>query len=282
MENRERCLINAYELITLPDVYHRIKQVLEDENHDADTIANTLMLDPGISSRILRLANSAFFGQQSKVDSMERATTLLGEKLIHDIVLASSLEQCFENLPATSIDVREFWMNSLEIAAYTKACAEVYKLKNKDDMFLYGLLANIGHMAMMITLPEEMARIYAFRQKHEQAPHLIERAVLGFDHAEISAELLNAWKLPEVMTQSIRYQHTPEHAQNYIAETSCLYVARQIIDTDDFPNSLQNQTLEEIGLAKVNFEETINRALEIYEQILVDFGFNEGKISHGG
>lgn len=281
MENKERCLINAYELITLPDVYHRIKQVIEDETHDSDAIAKTLMLDPGISSRILRLANSAFFGQQSKVDSMERATTLLGEKLIHDIVLASSLEQCFENMPATSIDVREFWMNSLEIAAYTKACAETYKLKNKDDMFLYGLLANIGHMAMMITLPEEMARIYSFRQKHEQAPHLIERAVLGFDHAEISAELLTAWKLPEVMTQSIRYQHTPEHTQHYVSETSCLYTARQIIDTDDFPNSLQTQTLEELGLINVNYDGVVERALEIYEQILVDFGLNEANVSQG-
>ena len=105
----DELLYDSLESLSLPDVYIRLREVMESDNASMADAAEVISLDPALAARVLRMANSAFYGFRAQVDTISRAAGILGMQKIHDLVLAASVSKAFETLDNDLMDLTTFW-----------------------------------------------------------------------------------------------------------------------------------------------------------------------------
>ena len=144
---------DSLQLVTLPDVYLRVKGVLDDPESCAADMARAIETDPAMTARLLRLANSPFFGFAANVDTTARAVSLLGTLQIHDLLLATSVSTMFSGVRSDVLNVADFWEESVRRGVASKLLATHCNLLDGERIFLAGLLAHIGKMVIAILAP---------------------------------------------------------------------------------------------------------------------------------
>jgi len=228
----------ARELATLPDIYSRTKKVLEDPASTHEDVADTLGTDPALAGRLLRIANSAFYGRPGNIATIARAVGLLGTQQIHDLVLASAVIHAFDGFTSDLIDRRAFWHSSLFAASAAKLLAEQCDILDCERLFVGGLLAPVGLLILYQELPSQMRSI--LREAREQDGDLaaLQRDRLGFDYAALSAELFSSWHLPPELVIPIGGHTQPSTAGEALLEAGILHIATQLADAQTRGRSL--------------------------------------------
>ena len=194
MRDKNAIIEEFSELVTLPSVYLKVKSIIEDPYFSMEDLANVVSLDPAISSRMLKIVNSAFFGRPGHVSTISRATNILGSDMIQDIVLAASISQSFNHLSQAIMDMRLYWLKSISSAMIARELAKHSAIEDPETLFIQGLLRDIGHLVIFQKCPDEAQEIYISRtladpeQWLDNPVYEIERAVLGFDFAEIGSD----------------------------------------------------------------------------------------------
>jgi HD-like signal output (HDOD) protein len=269
VSNTQEYLLDVASLITLPDIYIAIKETIEDPDSDMKQLTEVISIDPAISTRILKIANSSFYGQASDIDSMNRAVSLLGTKTIHDTVLAVSLSHVFQSMDNVHFDVSAFWQGSIMRGVVAKSCAKELKVHDPDKLFILGLLSNIGHMVMGIRAPDLMNKVFTQHQKTGHPLHLFERSTFGFDYAELGADILEGWSIPNSIISGIRYQNCPEIAPEYKQEAAIVYCAGRLRpDENEFPNMIDDETLIQSNIDHFDYDHVRNEAKHLYIEAL--------------
>jgi len=267
--NTQDYLVDVAELITLPDIYIAIKETIEDPESDMKELTGVISIDPAISARLLKIANSPFYGQAADIDSLNRAVSLLGTKTIHDTVLAITLSHVFQSMVGVNIDVAGFWQNAIMRGVVAKSCAKELKINDPDRLFILGLLSNIGHMVMGIRDPILMQKVMSQHQKTGYPIHLFERSTFGFDFAELGADILESWSIPDSIISGIRYQNCPEVAPDFKQEAAIVYCAGRLRpDEDEFPNMLDDETLIQSSIDHFDYDNVRNEAKNLYVEAL--------------
>lgn len=218
----------ARELATLPDIYARIKQILDDPTSSHGDVADALATDPALAARLLRVANSAFYGRPATISTISGAVGLLGTQHIHDLVLATAVIHAFDGFSSDLVDQRAFWTSSLFGAAAAKLMAEECGILDSERLFVAGLLAPVGLLILYQELPDQMRTIVRVADQQGQELAALERAQLGFDHARVGAELFSAWRLPPELVMPIGSHTRPSTAGNGRLEASILHIATQL------------------------------------------------------
>jgi HD-like signal output (HDOD) protein len=228
------------ELATLPDVYIRVKSVLENPVSTHEKMAQALSTDPALSARLLRVANSAFYGRPSRISTISQAVALLGTQQIHDLVLATAVIQAFDRISPDLFDPRLFWHSSLAGAAAAKLLAEHCNILDSERLFVAGLLSRIGNLILLEELPAQMRAIIAeVGDISNVALAAVQRDHLGFDYTVLSAELFRSWQLPHELVEPIRLHTRPAAAEEFQLEAAILHVAVNLADA-----MLKNQPVE--------------------------------------
>ncbi len=212
-------------LVSMPEVYYRILDLAENENSTAAEIGEVISHDTGLTARLLRIANSAFYGFPSSIETVSRAITVIGLRELRDLVLATSAIDAFEHIPLDMANMRKFWHHSL----YTGVCARILanraKVLHSERLFVAGLLHDIGHLVMFMKLPGQLRQCMVLAGREDLDIHQAERRLLGFDHAELGAALLTHWKLPPGLAQTTRFHHEPARAEKFQLECAIVHVA---------------------------------------------------------
>ncbi len=196
-------------LVSFPEVYLALRRVINDPESSLQDVALLLERDPALAAGILRLANSAYFKTAAPVASISHATSLLGMLQVHDFALGTVVMRAFPPIPAQLMDMRRFWHNSMMAATGARHLANVAEYLDSGRLFLLGLLAQIGRLAIWMTLPEDSHAMLAAANGSLLQLNACERHRLGFDYAEVGAELLTAWDLPEELVTPIRAHTQP-------------------------------------------------------------------------
>lgn len=149
----EKVTENA-KLISLPDVYLRLKSVIDDPGFAMNDIADVISQDPAMTARLLRLVNSAYFGFAAKIDTVNRAVGMLGSQQVHDLVLAASVAQRFEGMSNQVMDMERFWLRSVTRAIACRELAVMCNMLDGERVFVAGLLSDIGHLIMYQSVPD--------------------------------------------------------------------------------------------------------------------------------
>jgi len=227
---------DSLESLSLPDVYIRLREVMESEDASMDDAAQVLSLDPALAARVLRMANSAFYGFRSQVDTVSRAANILGMQKIHDLALAASVAKTMEGLSNTLMDLHTFWYRSVHCGFLAKQIAAGAGMPGAESMFVRGLLHDIGHLVLFSRCPDECRQALAQADRGLDARLQVERELIGIDALQFTAELARVWQLPAVFTQTYAQLQQPENADPQLArEIAMLNVAVQFssgVDSD--------------------------------------------------
>jgi len=215
-------------LFSLPDVAIRLNNLIDKPDTSMQALVEVVQLDAGIAATVLRLANSAWYGLPSKVDTISRAITLIGQKALRDLVLSTSVITTFKGISSEFVDMRDFWDNSVTCGVVTRNLAQKAGVRDAERMFLAGLLHKVGRLAFYASRPVQYRQVLQEQNAGESAIIAAEEAVFGFNYAQLGAALLRAWRVPAALDEVVEYQLDPLQAPNHQKEAAIVHVAGDI------------------------------------------------------
>ncbi|MCK5092090.1 MAG: HDOD domain-containing protein [Gammaproteobacteria bacterium] len=218
----------SIDLVSLPDVCVRVQAMTEDPDSTAAGLGKVISQDIALTASLLKLVNSAYYGFPVKIDTVSRAVSIVGIRELRDMSLAMSAVEVFSSIPNNLIDMASFWRHSVFCGLVAQALSEHCSILHKERLFIAGLLHDIGKLLIYCRLPEEACEIL---KRIETVPVdicLEEQRVLGFDHAQVGAELLALWQLPEGLQEIIACHHSPGLADKAKLEAAIVHIANEI------------------------------------------------------
>ena len=183
---------------------------LDDENLDAAHLAKKIGQDPLLTARVLKIVNSPFYGVAGKISSLQEAVMVLGFSSVRRLALAVSLNGSFPMRGSGEADPRRLWRHSFCVALCAQALARLGRV-DPEPAFTAGLLHDIGRIALIAADPAHFAAVLAVRDRHADLT-AAEEAVLGFNHADFGARLLERWHLPKPLLRAVECHHRPDSA----------------------------------------------------------------------
>lgn len=238
----EQTLEDIKGLISLPEVYQKIRELMDDPKSDIEEFVAVVSNDPNLAATVLKVANSAFFGFPGKIDSINRAVNMLGLGQLHDLVLATSAIGSLA-LPNDIMPLKTFWRFSLFSAAFSRLLAIQLKIPRGERLFIIGLLHEIGHLILYAKYPEQARLAMVSAETDPHRLHVSEQDILGLHYGEIGAKLLAMWQLPANFQNIVHYQPTPDMAKEHIMETALLHVVHGFAQKRVFNNPQPIETL---------------------------------------
>ncbi|MCL2655915.1 MAG: HDOD domain-containing protein [Betaproteobacteria bacterium] len=238
MHSAQEILAYADRLTTLPDVYLKIRAELDDQNASIPAVSEVIASDPAITASLLKLANSPFYGYARKIESIQRAVTLIGLKHLHELVLAISVNTLFAGIQPRHMDVVHFWRNSVERALLARAVAQQLNGIDPERFFISGLLADSGHLVMCLAVPDLMEEVFETSPQPGENIADVERAIVGCDFAEVGAALTATWRLPLSYGVEIGSQLNPHAAGEHVQPAALLNLVSRVIALQGNESSL--------------------------------------------
>ena len=225
----EALLKGLVEVSSLPFIYIKINEAVNNPLSSIQDINEIISGDPGLTSRLLRLVNSAFYGFRSKVDTVSRALMMVGTQQIRDLALATSVMSLFKGIPGHLVSMESLWRHSVACGLAAGMLAKVRQSEaNGERFFTAGIIHDIGRLLIYKKLPET-AKEMLLRCKDSKEPlYLVEKEVLGFDHSELGRALAQSWNLPPNLEEVLAYHHVPWEAKQYPGETCVVHIADYI------------------------------------------------------
>ncbi|HUI92946.1 MAG TPA: HDOD domain-containing protein [Chitinivibrionales bacterium] len=204
-------------LPTLPVIVSRVMQIINNPASSTSDVAFIVGQDLALSAKILRLANSAFYGMPSAITSINNAVSILGLKVINTIVLNLTVFDLFPHEKKSSLfDRTAFWRHSTSCALICRFLTErlrKFVLFDAEEAFCAGLLHDIGKVVMEQYLHEDFHKALK-RAKQKKLPlYEAEKETLGYAHTDVAQWLLSGWQLPLPLSQPLVYHHDPQHAK---------------------------------------------------------------------
>jgi len=210
-------------LPTLPLVASRLLESIADpEAASSEEIGAVIALDPALTARTLKLANSDFYGFPRKVGTVDLAVVVLGPDTIRDLVLGAAV---FQTLDPSRKTLTGLWSHSLACGVAARALADRIRYRLESEAFAAGMLHDIGKVALRQTYPDRFDAAVALVREQGISMSVAERGVLGSDHAEVGGWLAERWGLPGDLVEAIACHHRPEQARLNTELTSLVHIA---------------------------------------------------------
>lgn len=224
MGSPETIASHETELASFPDIFFRIKEVLEDDSASADKIAKVVSTDMSLSAKLIKLVNSPLYGFPQTIDSIARAVALVGGKELSTLALGISAINYFKDIPPELVNMRTFWRHSIACGVFAKILAGTQTGLSAERFFIGGLLHDVGRLILFKKLPYASTEAMLFARENSIPLVEAERTILGFCHTDISGPLLEAWQFPEAISNMINFHHSPMEFPNPL-EPAIIHVA---------------------------------------------------------
>ena len=252
---------------SMPQAAVKLRSVLKEDDVSIVEIENILRQDPGLSTNVLRLANSAYFGVSSKVGSLKKAVMLLGIKRFAQIAVSAGMSKTMgKAVEGYDLSPGELWLHSIAVSNTAEALAKNNKIDETNDVFIPALLHDMGKLILGEFVKEELHQIESIAANG--VPLVIaENMVLGTDHAEIGAQILANWSFPIDIVNAVRWHHSPESIKNSKLQPEIVYLSNlacqsqgdsdSVGDQFDMPSS---KVLQRMGIKIDQYEMIADKA----------------------
>ncbi|MFP4109274.1 MAG: HDOD domain-containing protein, partial [Desulfonatronovibrio sp.] len=194
-------------LVSLPDVFYRIVEVIKNPTSSAADIADVISKDASISSRLLRLVNSPFYGFMSRIDTLTRAVAVVGTIEISNLTMGISVTSSFKNIPFDFLDMNDFWEHSIAVGVVARILATLNGAPSLEKVFVGGLLHDIGRLTLFCNYPELSRNMLTWHVARPISLNMLEQKIFGFSHAGLGGRLLKEWKVPEGLCNMVDNHH---------------------------------------------------------------------------
>jgi len=241
---------------TLPAIAQEILALLDDDLVSLNKLKKVVENDPAISSRLLSIANSAYFGFGQPVKTLDTAIFKVGFDVVKNIAIGIAMMTVFEgDRHQTALHYERLFNHSVSVGFVSKLLSRRFKLNIADEVLICGLLHDIGLLILSRYFPEKYQEVLHAIDK-DKALHEAEKQVFDFTHADIGFWLAKKWNLPDTVTDSILYHHTPSIAQNNLKHVAVVHIAdyvtaQNIIKEIDrtYSQTMEHSSLDMLGIS---------------------------------
>jgi putative nucleotidyltransferase with HDIG domain len=268
----EALLREEPKLVSPPEVYLRISEVLRDPKSTVEDAAESIRHDPSLAAKLLRLVNSSFYARTmratrgrfpAKVDSLSRAVMVVGGRQLATLALGVSVLPLFQDIPAQWVDMRVFWEHSVGCAVAAQVLAGACGRVDPEAAFVAGLLHDIGRIVAFKQASRHMAAAMRRAAAERRPLFETERELLGFDHAALGGQLLQKWQFPANLEKMVRCHHDVSEAL-FPDEPAVIHLADCLASAMGFGASgnrhvppLAPEAWEALGLAAADLERLV-------------------------
>jgi HD-like signal output (HDOD) protein len=198
-------------LPSLPSLYAEIVQEMQSEDASIKKASAIIAKDLGMSTKILQVINSAYFGLPGRVTSLHQAVSLLGLDIVKALVLSVQVFSQFKDVPSRVLSLDVLWRHSLTTASLAReiALAEGAEATQVEEVFMAGLLHDVGVLALVTNVPDRYLDALQQAEENCRPSSELELEILGATHAEVGAYLLGLWGLGDSIVEALAFHHAP-------------------------------------------------------------------------
>lgn len=243
-ESLQKLIGRMEHLPSVPALYSAIVDRMHNPETTLDDIGGIISQDMGMTAKILKLVNSAFFGLRRQVASPTEAVAYLGIDTIKSLVLSMHAFAQFEGAVAPGFSIAQLWEHSMQTAAMAKTLTQFQTENRKlvDEAFVSGLLHDAGKAALAFNFPNEYGAVLAGAHQTRESILQAEKEMLGATHAEIGGYLLGLWGLPTPIVEAIALHHEPSlSAEKMFSPLTAVHLANAFLHAERGDFSLADQ-----------------------------------------
>lgn len=246
----------------MPPLCQTILAHLDDPETDFKNISELVKYDPGLTADILKFANSGYFGATQKVNSLQTALVRLGTKMVMELILSLSVtSRLLPCLPGYGLMARDLLKHSVWTAVAAHELADLLNMKQVDMIFTVGLMHDLGKLVMDPFIQIERLQFNKLFEKNKASFEQEEMSILGFDHAQAGAMILDKWNLGPEIVAGARWHHEPDKAEAYHDLIYLIHLANMLALSEGIGtgiygmhNSVSRETIKVLGLKKHHIE----------------------------
>lgn len=278
------------DLPAMPLVVTQVLRATRDPDSSVADVAQILGTDQGLTARVLRLANSALFGFPRRVATLTDAVVLLGFSTLRSLVLAGTAFGLL-NRPVSgySLDKGALWRHSMGAGVAARLVCQRQRLRRlTEEAFVAGVLHDMGKLVLDTYVREAFSQIIQRVEENCEPFMAAERAVLGYDHAQLGAMAAEAWALPADLCEAIRLHHEPLASSEprlfhvvHVADVIALSLGMGL-GSDGLNYAVDSSALETLGLSGADVEELISQMPDALTDIDTFLGEDGGAAGGGG
>jgi len=269
IRNRVR---NLAQLSTLPHIAARVVDLVDNPKTSAATVGRVISTDQVLAARILKLANSAYYGFPREISTLNLAIVVLGFNALRDLVMSISVIDQFTVDDEGTFEANQFWRHALVVGMGARLLSRYKGYSVAGEVFVAGLLHDIGYLVMYQQFPELFREVY-YQAKTGGVPfYQAEQQKLEFTHADLGAWLAEAWNLPDKLVDAIRYHHHPDNSEHsHSGLTQLIHIANMISYSIDEGSGLNHfENLEETLDEQLKTVVSRSYSLEFFQKKILD------------
>lgn len=271
-------IVTVEKIPTLPIISKKAMELLANENLSLKEIGSFIESDQALSVKLLKIANSAFYGLLNKVSTIEHALAILGLEEVRKLILGMSIYNFFSKNENNTFDRSRLWKHATICSQVAKFLGDYFNTGKDDSLLLSGLIHDVGKIVFDQYFHDAFLDTIEYVSAHHTTFSKAEKEILGITHYHIAAKLFQQWEFPEKITLQVFYHHAPWHDKNYSTASTIIYLANIItkiagytchpdekqIDIDAFINSQEMAFINKSGfqLDKEGFKNLINQIQE--------------------
>lgn len=268
---KKKILKSIRDLPPMPQTVIKAREIMADPNSDFKSLARLFETDQAIATKVLKLANSPYYGLGGRVSSIQHASVVLGQKTLGELItMGGTASLLSKSLEGYGLDAGALWKHSLAVAFGAKMIAELKQPALTNDAFTAGLIHDSGKLILDKYVAERWQLIEAFMGKEGATFLDAEKSILELDHSEAAFEVCGAWNIPKALTIAIRYHHNPTRSHDNML-AYIIHVADAIAMMTGLGIGIDSTfyVMDEKALGFVGLNETdINRIMtEIIESV---------------
>jgi HD-like signal output (HDOD) protein len=211
-------------------VIDEIEAALQSPQCSLVTVGEAIEKDPDLTARLLKLANSSFYGFSSRLSTVTEAVSLIGIQQVQDLIVASSSIEHFTGISEEFVSMESFWRHSLACGIAARLLAMEKRLSKPDKLFVVGLLHDVGRLVLFSQAPDVTQKVFEVYHGEKLLLREAEMHVMGFDHQQIAGGLLTQWKYPAALVQAVAFHHSPASSDLAPLETAVVHIADHLVN----------------------------------------------------
>jgi putative nucleotidyltransferase with HDIG domain len=255
----------------LPEIVVRLLQASRDPNSDLREMVELIRLEPALTTKVLRLCNSSFYGLPRRIKSIKEALIYLGTDTLINFILAGCLSTYYQQAQeGYGLSEGELWRHSVACGLAARRLAAGSSDDEAAEAFTAGLLHDIGKIALNPYVAAEQGRIAKLVRERGVSFEAAEREVLGFSHTDAGAQMARAWNLPDSLVAAIAHHQDPSRAEGHHELVARVHLANILavsfgygLGSDGLATTFDPMALRLVGL---EVGDLYSLSIEIHEQ----------------
>lgn len=264
MKNPDEMLKDFKELPAMPNVIKHALDIIRQPESSTKDLAQIISYDQSLSTKILTLINSAYYGLPQQITSIVRATSLIGMSKTQNLIITVAMRPMFKNQGD-----KDLWRHSIATAVGCEYFAQKYRVIDMDEAFVIGFLHDIGKVVLKMQDSELYERVKTASAQNQSIIDA-ERLYFGIDHCLIGSFLAKKWQLPLLINNTVKYHHNP-NLSSMPAASALVYLIDTLVKPDFQEENLNESFLKHLNIKIDDYgnlrENIIRKSLELLKEL---------------